>query len=85
MQSAQFDQSVQLAWGNVAVLYAPDGPSALRVRLKRSKCDQLRKGVGCLSGSLGGASAQWQLSAHTYLSGDRWWAPSSICHRERPY
>ena len=42
-QSA-FDQRFHLAWGDVA---ADDGkpPSMIRIHLKRSKCDQLGKGV----------------------------------------
>ena len=51
---AAFDQKVHLAWGDVAVSEI-NPPSAVRVHLKRSKCDQLGKGVDVFVGKTGGA------------------------------
>ena len=39
-----FDPAVHLSWGDVAV-DNPTSPTAIRVHLKRSKCDQFGKGV----------------------------------------
>ena len=47
-----FDERIHLAWGDVAVDQASP-PSAVRVRLKRSKCDQLGKGVDVYVGRTG--------------------------------
>ena len=44
-----FDPSVHLAWGDVAIDNRSD-PRVLKVQLKRSKCDQLRKGVDVFVG-----------------------------------
>ena len=47
-QSA-FDASVHLAWGDVAIDNRSD-PQVLKIHLKRSKCDQLRRGVDVFVG-----------------------------------
>ena len=50
-----FDARVHLAWGDVAVDDATP-PSSIRVHLKRSKCDQLGKGVDVFVGKSGDRS-----------------------------
>jgi hypothetical protein len=48
--SAQgFDPTIHLSWGDVAV-DNPTNPTAIRVLLKRSKCDQFGKGVSVFIG-----------------------------------
>ena len=49
---AAFDERIHLAWGDVAVDEASP-PSAVRVHLKRSKCDQLGRGVIVFLGRTG--------------------------------
>ena len=47
-----FDPRVHLSWGDVAVDDA-DPPTCVRVHLKRSKCDQMAKGVDVYIGATG--------------------------------
>ena len=49
---AAFDPTVHLAWGDVA-FNNPTHPSAIRIRLKRSKCDQFGAGVDVHIGQTG--------------------------------
>ena len=48
-QARSFDPSVHLSWGDIAV-DNPEKPTAIRVHLKRSKCDQIGKGVDVFVG-----------------------------------
>ena len=51
--AAQFDPAIHLAWRDISVVRDSDRPSALRIHLKRLKCDQLRRGVDvfvCVTG-----------------------------------
>ena len=47
---AAFDPTVHLAWGDVAV-DNPTRPGSIRIRLKRSKCDQFGSGINVYLGS----------------------------------
>ena len=46
-----FDRTVHLGWGDVAV-DNPLSPAAIRVKLKRSKCDQFGQGVEVFVGRM---------------------------------
>ena len=48
-----FDQRHHLSWGDVAV-DDTSNPSIIKVHLKRSKCDQLQRGVDVCLGRVGG-------------------------------
>ena len=48
-----FDQRHHLSWGDVAVDNISN-PSVIKVHLKRSKCDQLQRGVDVYQGRAGG-------------------------------
>ena len=50
--ATEFDPRVHLSWGDVAVDDA-DPPTCVRVHLKRSKCDQMGKGVDVYIGATG--------------------------------
>ena len=48
----QFDPCVHLAWGDVSI-DSRESPSIVKVHLKRSKCDQLQRGVDIFVGLTG--------------------------------
>ena len=50
--ASTFDARMHLAWGDVAI-NSTEAPTAIRVHLKRSKCDQMGHGIDVFVGTTG--------------------------------